>query len=77
MGPRLSWDVLSSCSTGLHSPPLLGTAAMPGLVAPISNGFTGVVPFPNGHPTLETVYTNGLVPYSGMESRKKKTIQRP
>ncbi|NWI22339.1 CELF5 protein, partial [Sula dactylatra] len=51
-------------TSGLHSPPLLGTAAMPGLVAPISNGFTGVVPFPNGHPTLETVYTNGLVPYS-------------
>lgn len=44
---------------------------MPGLVAPISNGFTGVVPFPNGHPTLETVYTNGLVPYSGMERGKK------
>ncbi|NXG83301.1 CELF5 protein, partial [Stercorarius parasiticus] len=58
-------------TSGLHSPPLLGTAAMPGLVAPISNGFTGVVPFPNGHPTLETVYTNGLVPYSGTESRKK------
>uniref|UniRef100_A0A8D0FG53 Uncharacterized protein n=1 Tax=Strix occidentalis caurina TaxID=311401 RepID=A0A8D0FG53_STROC len=57
---------------GLHSPPLLGTAAMPGLVAPISNGFTGVVPFPNGHPTLETVYTNGLVPYSGTESREKE-----
>ncbi|NXX08325.1 CELF5 protein, partial [Larus smithsonianus] len=60
-------------TSGLHSPPLLGTAAMPGLVAPISNGFTGVVPFPNGHPTLETVYTNGLVPYSGTESGKKKT----
>ncbi|NXW24477.1 CELF5 protein, partial [Circaetus pectoralis] len=58
-------------TSGLHSPPLLGTAGMPGLVAPISNGFTGVVPFPNGHPTLETVYTNGLVPYSGTESRKK------
>ncbi|NXB52480.1 CELF5 protein, partial [Leucopsar rothschildi] len=60
-------------ASGLHSPPLLGTAAVPGLVAPISNGFTGVVPFPNGHPTLETVYTNGLVPYSGIESSKKKT----
>ncbi|NXX47233.1 CELF5 protein, partial [Tricholaema leucomelas] len=59
-------------ASGLHSPPLLGTAAMPGLVAPISNGFTGVVPFPNGHPTLETVYTNGLVPYSGTESRKEE-----
>ncbi|NXN56777.1 CELF5 protein, partial [Rynchops niger] len=55
-------------TSGLHSPPLLGTAAVPGLVAPISNGFTGVVPFPNGHPTLETVYTNGLVPYSGTET---------
>ncbi|NXE95261.1 CELF5 protein, partial [Menura novaehollandiae] len=55
-------------ASGLHSPPLLGTAAMPGLVAPISNGFTGVVPFPNGHPSLETVYTNGLVPYSGWET---------
>ncbi|NXW94531.1 CELF5 protein, partial [Alopecoenas beccarii] len=53
-------------ASGLHSPPLLGTAAMPGLVAPISNGFTGVIPFPNGHPTLETVYTNGLVPYSAL-----------
>ncbi|NXL09460.1 CELF5 protein, partial [Mesembrinibis cayennensis] len=61
-------------TSGLHSPPLLGTAAMPGLVAPISNGFTGVVPFPNGHPTLETVYTNGLVPYSGTESRKKTPL---
>ncbi|NXT28082.1 CELF5 protein, partial [Syrrhaptes paradoxus] len=58
-------------TSGLHSPPLLGTAAMPGLVAPITNGFTGVVPFPSGHPTLETVYTNGLVPYSGTQSRKK------
>ncbi|NXX79180.1 CELF5 protein, partial [Urocolius indicus] len=57
-------------ASGLHSPPLLGTAAMPGLVTPVSNGFTGVVPFPNGHPALETVYTNGLVPYSGTESRK-------
>ncbi|NWU17916.1 CELF5 protein, partial [Cephalopterus ornatus] len=56
-------------ASGLHSPPLLGTAAMPGLVAPISNGFTGVVPFPNGHPALETVYTNGLVPYSGTETQ--------
>uniref|UniRef100_A0A8C4VX40 CUGBP Elav-like family member 5 n=1 Tax=Gopherus evgoodei TaxID=1825980 RepID=A0A8C4VX40_9SAUR len=48
-------------TSGLHSPPLLGTAAVPGLVAPITNGFTGVVPFPSGHPTLETVYANGLV----------------
>ncbi|KAM6294927.1 CUGBP Elav-like family member 5 isoform 1-T1 [Aegotheles albertisi] len=58
----------------LHSPPLLGTAAMPGLVAPISNGFTGVVPFPNGHPTLETVYTNGLVPYSAQSPSVAETL---
>ncbi|NWQ83918.1 CELF5 protein, partial [Columbina picui] len=64
-------------ASGLHSPPLLGTAAVPGLVAPISNGFTGVIPFPNGHPTLETVYTNGLVPYSGTESRKTKPAPQP
>uniref|UniRef100_A0A663N1B9 CUGBP Elav-like family member 5 n=1 Tax=Athene cunicularia TaxID=194338 RepID=A0A663N1B9_ATHCN len=59
---------------GLHSPPLLGTAAMPGLVAPISNGFTGVVPFPNGHPTLEAVYTNGLVPYSAQSPSVAETL---
>lgn len=53
------------CSAGLHSPPLLSTAAVPGLVAPITNGFAGVVPFPGGHPALETVYANGLVPYPG------------
>ncbi|NWI20434.1 CELF5 protein, partial [Crypturellus soui] len=62
-------------ASGLHSPPLLGTAAVPGLVAPIPNGFTGVVPFPNGHPALDTVYTNGLVPYSGMEGEGKERIQ--
>ncbi|NXJ12027.1 CELF5 protein, partial [Odontophorus gujanensis] len=51
-------------TSGLHSPPLLGTTAVPGLVAPIPNGFTGVVPFPSSHPSLEAVYTNGFVPYS-------------
>ncbi|XP_074019719.1 CUGBP Elav-like family member 5 isoform X15 [Numenius arquata] len=61
-------------TSGLHSPPLLGTASMPGLVAPISNGFTGVVPFPNGHPTLETVYTNGLVPYSAQGPSVAETL---
>ncbi|XP_064493233.1 CUGBP Elav-like family member 5 isoform X4 [Pseudopipra pipra] len=61
-------------ASGLHSPPLLGTAAMPGLAAPISNGFTGVVPFPNGHPALETVYTNGLVPYSAQSPSVAETL---
>ncbi|XP_027756769.1 CUGBP Elav-like family member 5 isoform X3 [Empidonax traillii] len=61
-------------TSGLHSPSLLGTAAMPGLVTPISNGFTGVVPFPNGHPALETVYTNGLVPYSAQSPSVAETL---
>ncbi|CAI5798889.1 CUGBP Elav-like family member 5 isoform X2 [Podarcis lilfordi] len=49
-------------TSGLHSPPLLGTTAIPGLVAPITNSFAGVVPIPSSHPTLEAVYTNGLLP---------------
>ncbi|XP_025052253.1 CUGBP Elav-like family member 5 isoform X1 [Alligator sinensis] len=61
-------------ASGLHSPPLLGTAAVPGLVAPIANGFTGVVPFPNSHPTLETVYTNGLVPYPAQSPSVAETL---
>ncbi|XP_031514933.1 CUGBP Elav-like family member 5 [Papio anubis] len=39
-------------ASGLHSP-LLGTTAVPGLVAPITNGFAGVVPFPGGHRPLK------------------------
>uniref|UniRef100_A0A8B9E7I3 CUGBP Elav-like family member 5 n=1 Tax=Anser cygnoides TaxID=8845 RepID=A0A8B9E7I3_ANSCY len=61
-------------TSGLHSPPLLGTTGVPGLVAPISNGFTSVVPFPNGHPTLETVYTNGFVPYSAQSPSVAETL---
>lgn len=34
-------------------------------MAPIPNGFPGVLPFPGSHPALETVYANGLVPYPG------------
>ncbi|XP_026546063.1 CUGBP Elav-like family member 5 [Notechis scutatus] len=49
-------------TSGLHSPPLLGTAAVPGLVTPISNSFAGMVAIPSSHPALETVYANGLVP---------------
>ncbi|XP_061456635.1 CUGBP Elav-like family member 5 isoform X2 [Rhineura floridana] len=49
-------------TSGLHSPPLLGPATVPGLVTPIANSFAGVVPISNSHPTLEAVYANGLVP---------------
>ncbi|XP_012878087.1 PREDICTED: CUGBP Elav-like family member 5 [Dipodomys ordii] len=60
-------------ASGLHSPPLLGTA-VPGLVAPIANGFAGVVPFPGGHPALETVYANGLVPYPAQSPTMAETL---
>ncbi|XP_010633150.2 CUGBP Elav-like family member 5 isoform X3 [Fukomys damarensis] len=61
-------------ASGLHSPPLLGTATVPGLVAPITNGFAGVVPFPGGHPALETVYANGLVPYPAQSPTVAETL---
>ncbi|XP_054980840.1 CUGBP Elav-like family member 5 isoform X5 [Sorex araneus] len=61
-------------TSGLHSPPLLGTAAVPGLVAPIPNGFAGVMPFPGGHPALETVYANGLVPYPAQSPTVAETL---
>ncbi|XP_039695148.1 LOW QUALITY PROTEIN: CUGBP Elav-like family member 5 [Pteropus medius] len=61
-------------ASGLHSPPLLSTAAVPGLVAPITNGFAGVVPFPGGHPALETVYANGLVPYPAQSPTVAETL---
>ncbi|XP_060227161.1 CUGBP Elav-like family member 5 isoform X3 [Meriones unguiculatus] len=61
-------------ASGLHSPPLLGTAAVPGLVASIPNGFPGVLPFPASHPTLETVYANGLVPYPAQSPTVAETL---
>ncbi|XP_008835240.1 CUGBP Elav-like family member 5 isoform X3 [Nannospalax galili] len=61
-------------ASGLHSPPLLGTTAVPGLVAPIPSGFAGVVPFAGGHPALETVYANGLVPYPAQSPTVAETL---
>ncbi|XP_052021556.1 CUGBP Elav-like family member 5 isoform X11 [Apodemus sylvaticus] len=61
-------------ASGLHSPPLLGTAAVPGLMAPIPNGFPGVLPFPGNHPALETVYANGLVPYPAQSPTVAETL---
>ncbi|XP_072294241.1 CUGBP Elav-like family member 5a isoform X4 [Eucyclogobius newberryi] len=50
---------------GLSSPPAnITTSAVPSLVTPIVNGFTGIPHQPNGHPQVEAVYTNGLPPYS-------------
>ncbi|XP_040276327.1 CUGBP Elav-like family member 5 isoform X14 [Bufo bufo] len=50
-------------ASGLHSPPVIGTAAVPGLVTPLTNGFPGLVPFPSSHPALDTIYTNSIMPY--------------
>ncbi|XP_072804108.1 CUGBP Elav-like family member 5 isoform X2 [Vicugna pacos] len=73
-GARTRLPVMLFRSPGLHSPPLLGTAAVPSLVAPITNGFAGVVPFPGGHPALETVYANGLVPYPAQSPTVAETL---
>ncbi|KAM9265337.1 CUGBP Elav-like family member 5 isoform 2-T2 [Morus bassanus] len=51
----------------------IGAISLNGLPAtPIAP--TSVVPFPNGHPTLETVYTNGLVPYSAQSPSVAETL---
>nr|XP_016854756.1 PREDICTED: CUGBP Elav-like family member 5 isoform X2 [Anolis carolinensis] len=58
-------------TSGLHSPSLLGSTAVPGLVAPIANSFAGVVPIPSSHhPSLEAVYANGLVPCAESVGRR-------
>ncbi|XP_032992655.1 CUGBP Elav-like family member 5 isoform X2 [Lacerta agilis] len=61
-------------TSGLHSPPLLGTTAIPGLVAPITNSFAGVLPIPSSHPTLEAVYTNGLLPCTAQNPSVAETM---
>ncbi|XP_075467384.1 CUGBP Elav-like family member 5 isoform X2 [Ascaphus truei] len=52
-----------SPASGIHSPPVIGTATVPGLVTPLTNGFPGLVPFPSSHPALDTIYTNSIMPY--------------
>uniref|UniRef100_W5ME40 Cugbp, Elav-like family member 5a n=1 Tax=Lepisosteus oculatus TaxID=7918 RepID=W5ME40_LEPOC len=52
-------------SAGLSSPPAnIAPSAVPSIVTPIVNSFTGIPHQPNGHPAVEAVYTNGLPPYS-------------
>ncbi|XP_062366153.1 CUGBP Elav-like family member 5 isoform X8 [Cinclus cinclus] len=53
----------------------IGAVSLNGLPAtPIAPASGEVVPFPNGHPTLETVYTNGLVPYSAQSPSVAETL---
>lgn len=64
-------------SPGLSSPPAnITTSAVPSIVTPIVNGFTGIPHQPNGHPAVETVYTNGLPPYSTQSPTAADTLQQ-
>ncbi|XP_024251887.1 CUGBP Elav-like family member 5 isoform X1 [Oncorhynchus tshawytscha] len=60
---------------GLSSPP--ANITTPNIVTPIVNGFTGIPHHqPNGHPTVETMYTNGLSPYSTQSPNAADTLQQ-
>ncbi|XP_064858859.1 CUGBP Elav-like family member 5 [Oncorhynchus nerka] len=60
---------------GLSSPP--ANITTPNIVTPIVNGFTGIPHHqPNGHPTIETMYTNGLSPYSTQSPNAADTLQQ-
>ncbi|KAB5535738.1 hypothetical protein PHYPO_G00121420 [Pangasianodon hypophthalmus] len=62
--------------SGLSSPPAnLASSAVPSIVTPIVNGFTGIPPQPNGHP-VEAVYANGLPPYSTQSPTAADTLQQ-
>uniref|UniRef100_G3PHD0 Cugbp, Elav-like family member 5a n=1 Tax=Gasterosteus aculeatus aculeatus TaxID=481459 RepID=G3PHD0_GASAC len=62
---------------GLSSPPAnITTSAVPSLVTPIVNGFTGIPHQPNGHPAVRTMYTNGLPPYSTQSPTAADTLQQ-
>uniref|UniRef100_A0A8C2PNU4 Cugbp, Elav-like family member 5b n=1 Tax=Cyprinus carpio TaxID=7962 RepID=A0A8C2PNU4_CYPCA len=62
--------------SGLSSPPAnLASSAMPSIVTPIVNGFSGIPHQANGHP-VEAVYTNGLPPYSTQSPTAADTLQQ-
>ncbi|KAG8003595.1 CUGBP Elav-like family member 5 [Nibea albiflora] len=68
---------MTPVSAGLSSPPAnITTSAVPSIVTPIVNGFTGIPHQPNGHPAVETVYTNGLPPYSTQSPTAADTLQQ-
>ncbi|XP_064845895.1 CUGBP Elav-like family member 5 isoform X2 [Oncorhynchus masou masou] len=60
---------------GLSSPP--ANITTPNIVTNIVNGFTGIPHHqPNGHPTVETMYTNGLSPYTTQSPNAADTLQQ-
>ncbi|XP_053286487.1 CUGBP Elav-like family member 5a isoform X14 [Pleuronectes platessa] len=63
--------------SGLSSPPAnITTSAVPSLVTPLVNGFTGIPHQPNGHPAVEAMYTNGLPSYSTQSPTAADTLQQ-
>ncbi|XP_015221128.1 CUGBP Elav-like family member 5a isoform X2 [Lepisosteus oculatus] len=63
--------------SGLSSPPAnIAPSAVPSIVTPIVNSFTGIPHQPNGHPAVEAVYTNGLPPYSAQSPTAADTLQQ-
>ncbi|XP_030640990.1 CUGBP Elav-like family member 5a isoform X23 [Chanos chanos] len=60
------------------SPPAnITTSAVPSIVTPIVNSFTGIPHHqPNGHPAVEAVYTNGLPTYSTHSPTAADTLQQ-
>uniref|UniRef100_A0AAZ3P9N8 RRM domain-containing protein n=1 Tax=Oncorhynchus tshawytscha TaxID=74940 RepID=A0AAZ3P9N8_ONCTS len=61
--------------SGLSSPPSTMPSSLPSLVTPMMNGYTGLAPQANMHP-LETLYTNGLPPYSTQSPTAADTLQQ-
>ncbi|XP_058600780.1 CUGBP Elav-like family member 5 isoform X1 [Onychostoma macrolepis] len=62
--------------SGLSSPPAnLASSAVPSIMTPIVNGFSGIPHQANGHP-VEAVYTNGLPPYSTQSPTAADTLQQ-
>ncbi|XP_017567549.2 CUGBP Elav-like family member 5a isoform X5 [Pygocentrus nattereri] len=68
---------MTPVSAGLSSPPAnITSSAVPSIVTPIVNGFTGIPHQPNGHPAVEAVYTNGMPPYSTQSPTAADTLQQ-
>ncbi|XP_038855263.1 CUGBP Elav-like family member 5a isoform X18 [Salvelinus namaycush] len=67
-------------TSGGMSPPAISPPAnitTPNIVTPIVNGFTGIPHHQhNGHPAVETMYTNGLSPYSTQSPTAADTLQQ-
>uniref|UniRef100_A0A4W3HAQ1 Cugbp, Elav-like family member 5a n=1 Tax=Callorhinchus milii TaxID=7868 RepID=A0A4W3HAQ1_CALMI len=64
-------------TSGLSSPPGMAAPPVPSIVSPITvNGFTGLSAQPNGHHTVEAVYTNGIHPYPAQSPSAADALQQ-